>query len=181
MQIIPDNCRTAADFHRHYMSVRQRLPYAPKPRMLRRVAATEKRIEWPKAIIYPVPIGPTKPSICIGLNVTVPWADATVSPDAVLMHVVVPRGPKQIIRTIEKEICERENLTVSDLHGQRRTVRFVRARQEAIYRVSKATGWSLPRIGRHFGDRDHTTILHSIRAVQKRIDAGHMPVPPECA
>ena len=180
MQAIPSGCRTEADFRAHYIAVRKRLSGGPKAQAAARVAATMARRDYAASLIYPMPIGPTPPAVAIGLAVVVPWRDFTVSPDAVLMHVAVPKGPKQAIRDIENEIMAREGLSRADLHGMSRNARLVSARQEAIYRASKATGWSLPRLGRHFGDRDHTTILHSIRKVQAKIDAGLMPVPPEC-
>jgi hypothetical protein len=180
MQAIPSGCRTEADFRAHYIAVRKRLSGGPKAQAAARVAATMARRDYAAILIYPMPIGPTLPAVAIGLAVVVPWRDFTVSPDAVLMHVAVPKGSKQAIRDIENEIMEREGLSRADLHGASRNARIVSARQEAIYRASKATGWSLPRLGRHFGDRDHTTILHSIRKVQAKIDAGLMPVPPEC-
>jgi chromosomal replication initiator protein len=42
----------------------------------------------------------------------------------------------------------------------------VKARQIAIYLAKKLTSLSLPEVGRRFGGRDHTTILHSIRKIE---------------
>ena len=66
---------------------------------------------------------------------------------------------KQIIASVAEE----HGVTVAEIIGPRRNAWIVKARWEAIKRVSLETGWSLPRIGRCFGNRDHTTVLHALR------------------
>ena len=69
-----------------------------------------------------------------------------------------------IIRVVAKH----ENLKPSDLTSTRRTRDIVRARQMAIYLAKKMTTRSLPDIGRAF-NRDHTTVIHSIRRVKELV------------
>jgi chromosomal replication initiator protein len=61
---------------------------------------------------------------------------------------------------------------VTELMGDSRRQPLTRNRQVAMYVAHKMTGRSLPFIARHIGDRDHTTILHGVRAVEARIAAG---------
>jgi chromosomal replication initiation ATPase DnaA len=56
---------------------------------------------------------------------------------------------------------------IADILGRNRRPPIAAAHHEAVWRVSQATGWSLPRLGRFF-KRDHTTVLHSIREMNKR-------------
>lgn len=59
---------------------------------------------------------------------------------------------------------------VEMLDGKSRLRPFVRARQVAMYLTRDLTMMSLPQIGRAFGGRDHTTVLHAVRFVQAQID-----------
>jgi chromosomal replication initiator protein len=70
------------------------------------------------------------------------------------------------------ETAREYHVHFSDLVSERRDKQSVLARQCAMWRIKRELPWSLPRIGRAFGDRDHTTILHGIRRHQARIDAG---------
>lgn len=72
--------------------------------------------------------------------------------------------PLQII-TIQGAVAEKFGLKRADLTGQRRTANVVLPRQIAVYLCRKMTTRSLPDIGRRFGGRDHTTMLHSISRV----------------
>src|SRR3954469_21443926 len=70
----------------------------------------------------------------------------------------------EIIATVATET----GLTVAMLVGDRRSRPIVAARHLAYWRVARETGASLAAIGRAFGDRDHTTIIHGIRKHEQR-------------
>jgi len=82
--------------------------------------------------------------------------------------------PRPTMRGVAQEVAERHRLTLNDLTGSSRRRPFVRPRQEAMYemmRVQNADGewrWSTPQIGMLLGGRDHTTVLHGMRAHAKR-------------
>jgi len=59
------------------------------------------------------------------------------------------------------------NVKVTDIKGPRRTKQVVLPRQIAMFLSRKHTGLSLPEIGRRFGGRDHTTVIHAVRKVEK--------------
>lgn len=71
-------------------------------------------------------------------------------------------GASQIVR-IQRWTAKRFGIHVSDLKGPSRRAPFVMPRQFAIYVSRTYTGRSLPDVGRRFGGRDHTTVLHATR------------------
>ena len=70
---------------------------------------------------------------------------------------------EDIIRTV----TEHYNLTTSDILSPRRAREVARPRQMAMYLAKKLTQKSLPEIGRHFGGRDHTTVIHAVRKIEE--------------
>lgn len=67
------------------------------------------------------------------------------------------------IAEILAAVAEETGLTVAMIVGDRRARHIVAARHYGYWRVARETGASLAAIGRAFGDRDHTTIIHGIR------------------
>lgn len=78
------------------------------------------------------------------------------------------REPKPTPRQIASEIAERHGYTLEDLKGQSRLRPLVHARQEAMATIYARCNVSTSWVGRFFGDRDHTTVIHAIRQVEKR-------------
>jgi len=66
-------------------------------------------------------------------------------------------------------ISEFPNVKLIDLSAHRRTAAVVKARQIAMYLAKTLTEMSLPEIGRRFGGRDHTTVLHAVRKIDALI------------
>jgi hypothetical protein len=71
------------------------------------------------------------------------------------------RSPGLIL--IQKIVCRRFGVSRNDMCSARRTANLVYPRQIAMYLCKNLTGFSLPAIGRQFGGRDHTTVLHAVR------------------
>ena len=71
-------------------------------------------------------------------------------------------------RAIVEAVAVRFGMTAADLIGPRRTREYAYARHMAMAEVRAARGLSLPVIGRMFGGRDHTTVIHGIRCHQER-------------
>lgn len=63
-------------------------------------------------------------------------------------------------------LTEYPGISLNDLTSSRRTAKMVFARQVAMYLAKKLTPNSLPEIGRRFGGRDHTTVLHAVRKIE---------------
>lgn len=72
------------------------------------------------------------------------------------------------IKTIQDTTCAVFGVTRVQLLGSQRARRLATPRQVAMALSAKLSGQSLPGIGRAFGDRDHTTVLHAQRAIDKR-------------
>jgi chromosomal replication initiator protein len=72
---------------------------------------------------------------------------------------------KTSIEDIQRKTAEFYKLDLRDLHSKERSRRVARPRQVAMYLSRELTMRSLPEIGRRFGDRDHTTVLHACRRI----------------
>ncbi|KQP59065.1 chromosomal replication initiator protein DnaA [Methylobacterium sp. Leaf112] len=90
--------------------------------------------------------------------------------EAAIRDLVKNREPKRIkIEDIQKLVASRYNVSRSDILSERRTAAVVKPRQIAMYLSKVLTLRSLPEIGRRFGGRDHTTVLHAVRKIDKLI------------
>ena len=90
--------------------------------------------------------------------------------EAAIRDLVKNREPKRIkIEDIQKLVASRYNVSRSDILSERRTAAVVKPRQIAMYLSKVLTLRSLPEIGRRFGGRDHTTVLHAVRKIEKLI------------
>jgi chromosomal replication initiator protein len=74
---------------------------------------------------------------------------------------------KVTIEEIQRKVAEHYNVRLSDMIGPRRMRTIARPRQIAMYLAKHLTSRSLPEIGRRFGGRDHTTIMHGIRKIEE--------------
>jgi len=71
------------------------------------------------------------------------------------------------VSTIQRETCRQYGITHAELVGSKRTQSIVYPRQIAMYLSRELTDLSLPMIGREFGGRDHTTVMHACAKIQK--------------
>ncbi len=87
--------------------------------------------------------------------------------EASIRDLVRTREPKRVkIEEIQKLVASHYNVTRADILSSRRTANVVRPRQIAMYLAKVLTPRSLPEIGRRFGGRDHTTVLHAVRKIE---------------
>ncbi len=90
------------------------------------------------------------------------------SAEITLRDLVGVREPRRVkIEDIQKVVAVHFNVSKADLLSSRRTRTIVRPRQIAMYLSKTLTPRSLPEIGRRFGGRDHTTVLHAVRKVEE--------------
>ena len=90
----------------------------------------------------------------------------TETAEIAISDLVRSREPKRVkIEDIQKLVASHYNVSRSDLLSARRTAAVVRPRQIAMYLSKVLTLRSLPEIGRRFGGRDHTTVLHAVRKI----------------
>ncbi|MFN3076707.1 MAG: chromosomal replication initiator protein DnaA [Alphaproteobacteria bacterium] len=71
------------------------------------------------------------------------------------------------IEEIQKAVAEHFNIKVAEMYSARRNRSVARPRQVAMYLAKQLTPRSLPEIGRRFGNRDHTTVMHAVRKVEE--------------
>jgi chromosomal replication initiator protein len=88
-----------------------------------------------------------------------------------VLRDVFPQGePAQVsIERIQDEVSERFGLSKAELIGDKRSQNIVYPRQVAMYLSRELTDSSLPKIGRHFGGRDHTTVIHATSKIARLI------------
>jgi chromosomal replication initiator protein len=87
--------------------------------------------------------------------------------EKVLRSMVRDVERKLGIEEIQKKVAEHFKIRVAEMRSARRSLGVVRPRQVAMYLSKQLTTRSLPEIGRMFGGRDHTTVLHAVRRVEE--------------
>ncbi|HWG06704.1 MAG TPA: chromosomal replication initiator protein DnaA [Beijerinckiaceae bacterium] len=86
--------------------------------------------------------------------------------EVAIRDLVRARDPKRVkIEDIQKLVATHYNVSKADILSSRRTATVVKPRQIAMYLSKVLTLRSLPEIGRRFGGRDHTTVLHAVRKI----------------
>ncbi len=96
----------------------------------------------------------------LGTSITLESVQETLSDSRYMM------GQRLTVDRIQRAVCEIFSVTPTDMVSKRRARVIARPRQVAMYLCKKLTKRSLPDIGRRFGGRDHTTVMHAV----KRID-----------
>ena len=74
---------------------------------------------------------------------------------------------KITVEEIQRKVSEHYNIRLSDMIGPKRLRSYARPRQVAMYLSKQLTSRSLPEIGRRFGGRDHTTVMHGVRRIEE--------------
>ena len=84
-----------------------------------------------------------------------------------LLRDLIRANDRQVnVDDVQKKVAEHFNVRVSDMHSAKRARTVARPRQIAMYLVKSLTTMSLPEVGRKFGGRDHTTVMHAIKKVE---------------
>ena len=89
----------------------------------------------------------------------------------VLADLLRANSRKITIDEIQKRVAEHFSIKVTEMSSSRRARAVARPRQVAMYLSKKLTTRSLPDIGRRFGNRDHTTVLHGVRKIEELIQS----------
>ncbi|MBW5291174.1 MAG: Chromosomal replication initiator protein DnaA [Candidatus Ruthia sp. Asou_11_S2] len=88
--------------------------------------------------------------------------------EAALGDLIKPQIKNIDINDIQKEVAKHYALTISDLSSKSRKQHMVLARQMAIFICHELSSLSLSKIGKHFGNRDHSTVLHAIKKIKEK-------------
>jgi chromosomal replication initiator protein len=97
----------------------------------------------------------------VGRTVTVEMAQDCLS------DILRASDRKLTIEEIQRKVSEHYDIRLSDMLGPKRTRSLARPRQMAMWLCKQLTSRSLPEIGRKFGKRDHTTIMHGVRKIDE--------------
>lgn len=84
-----------------------------------------------------------------------------------LSDVLKASDRKVTVEEIQRKVSEHFNIRLSDMIGPKRLRSFARPRQMAMYLAKQMTSRSLPEIGRRFGGRDHTTVMHGVKRIEE--------------
>ncbi len=94
--------------------------------------------------------------------------DISLETSQEVLHDLLRANDRRVtIEEIQKQVASHFNIRVSDMHSARRARAVARPRQVAMYLAKQLTTRSLPEIGRKFGGRDHTTVMHAVRKVDE--------------
>jgi len=97
----------------------------------------------------------------VGREITLDLAQDT------LADILRSSDRKVTVEEIQRKVAEHYNIRLSDMIGPKRLRTIARPRQIAMYLAKQMTTRSLPEIGRRFGGRDHTTIMHGVKKVEE--------------
>ena len=74
------------------------------------------------------------------------------------------------IESIQKKVSSYYNLLLSDMSSSRRSINIARPRQIAMFLCKELTSYSYPEIGRAFGGKDHTTVIHAVKKIESMLE-----------
>lgn len=112
------------------------------------------------------------------LNRAIAWKNFTHRPITVdamreaLKDLLASYDHLITIENIQKTVAEYYNIKMSDLKSKSRTRSVARPRQMAMVLAKELTNHSLPEIGREFGGRDHTTVMHACKTINELRESG---------
>ena len=89
------------------------------------------------------------------------------SAQEVLHDILRAHDRRVTIEEIQRKVAEHYNIRLTDMSSARRARNVARPRQVAMYLSKQLTPRSLPEIGRRFGGRDHTTVIHAVKQIEK--------------
>jgi len=125
-------------------------------------------------------IGNPEPKKSLKEKVIRDWLDIgtpdPIDPEIDGYNPEVPKPPT--IRQIKKEVSERRGVSIIDMESPRRAHKIVYARFEAMWISRHLTTKSYPEIGREFGNRDHTSVLHAVGRYTRMLQVGEAAYPP---
>lgn len=104
--------------------------------------------------------------VLLGEEITLENAKSVLSE-----YVRASKSVAPTIEKIQKIVANFYGIKISDLSSQNRSRNFSRPRQIAMYLAKNITSESLPNIGKEFGGKNHATVIHSVKLIQKMIDS----------
>lgn len=137
----------------------------------RRYAAIRARLNLRAPVVVELPARPPRPP-GPPYDVISLYPSRKIYAEPAGPHLPESTNPRDRAIAALVYVSRKHGVSIEDIKSERRQKFIIPARQEAIWMVRHLTPWGLPKIGKFFGDRDHTTILHGIRKHQAKIDRG---------
>ena len=101
-------------------------------------------------------------------HATLVGRDITLESTQEVLHDLLRANDRRVtIEEIQKRVAEHYTIRIADMSSARRARAVARPRQVAMYLAKVLTSRSLPEIGRKFGGRDHTTVMHAVRKIEE--------------
>jgi chromosomal replication initiator protein len=101
-------------------------------------------------------------------HATLVGRDITLESTQEVLHDLLRANDRRVtIEEIQKRVAEHYTIRIADMSSARRARAVARPRQVAMYLAKVLTARSLPEIGRKFGGRDHTTVMHAVRKIEE--------------
>ena len=101
-------------------------------------------------------------------HATLVGRDITLESTQEVLHDLLRANDRRVtIEEIQKRVAEHYTIRIADMSSARRARAVARPRQVAMYLAKVLTSRSLPEIGRKFGRRDHTTVMHAVRKIEE--------------
>ncbi len=88
----------------------------------------------------------------------------------ILKDIIVESNKELTIEDIQKKVSNHFNIKISEIKSSKRVKNLVIPRQIAMYLCRQLTSCSYPEIGDHFGGKDHSTVIHAIKKIEKNIE-----------
>jgi len=88
----------------------------------------------------------------------------------ILKNILVEKRRELTVEEIQKVVAQHFNIKISDLKSAKRLKALVLPRQVAMYIARQLTSCSYPEIGEKFGGKDHSTIIHAIKKIEKKLE-----------
>ncbi len=104
-------------------------------------------------------------------HATLVGREITIESTADLLADLLRASSRRVsVDAIQKRVAAHYGIRVSEMFSTRRARNIARPRQVAMYLAKMLTSLSYPEIGRQFGGRDHTTVMHAVRAIEQHMD-----------
>ena len=104
----------------------------------------------------------------IAAHVQLVGRDITLESAQEVLHDLLRSHERRVtIDEIQRRVAEHFNIRLGEMTSDRRARAVARPRQVAMYLAKQLTTRSLPEIGRKFGGRDHTTVMHAVRKIEE--------------
>ncbi len=105
-------------------------------------------------------------------HATLVGTPVTIESTGLVLHdLLLAHDRRLTIDEIQKQVAAHYNIKLSDMHSARRSRVVARPRQVAMYLAKQLTSKSLPEIGRKFGGKDHTTVMHAVKRIDELMQA----------